>query len=526
MKYKKRVFAVLLALLLVLTGCKKNNVNFVWYSNEAFKTVDPQLAFSAVELTAVRHLFSGLYRLGEDGTAQPDQAVSTTISADGLTYTFELNQQAVFADAKNFTAPVTAADYVFAMQRVLNPATHSPYALTFLGISGARAVYENGASLDTLEVRAINDYTLQIKLSAADSGFLSKLATSGAMPCNKAFFDSTKGTYGLTKATVLGNGPFALTSFTTNSGLTLVKKEAISGRDIDRIRLVPADGESSAAQLLADGKQDLAVALTEEDDALLRARGLPGKHFESGVAALLFNCQNEFLSNAKIRAALADWAIESAEAYDDSALLPAEGLVPGSVLVDGLPYREEVGDVRVRYFASQRYANYQLALSEIGVSKLSQIRVLIPDSEPYLSLYRAINQDWQRELGAFFSVEQLSEQKLAARIAAGDYDIALTELSLSENSPASVLSSFLSTNPSNPCGYQDPIFDALVDQALTASASSQLTAWKNAEARLLSEAAVAPLKFTSRSIYTSAGLSGMVLDPFGPVIDLTCASFS
>ncbi len=48
-----------------------------------------------------------------------------------------------------------------------------------------------------LGVKAIDDYTLEIKLKSADSGFLNVLSTAIAMPCNEDYFNATKGRYGL-----------------------------------------------------------------------------------------------------------------------------------------------------------------------------------------------------------------------------------------------------------------------------------------------------------------------------------------
>lgn len=533
MRHGQKNAAALLALcltfILLFTGCGKDPVNFIWYSSGGFRTVDPQLASTPIELTAVRHLFSGLYRLDQDGTPVPDQAVTTDISADGLVYTFTLNPDAVYTDTKGNTTPITAQDYVFGLRRAVSRSSNSPYARSFFVIEGARLIYESGADSSLLGAKALDAYTLQITLTSPDSGFLSKLCSSAAMPCNEDFFESTGGTYGLSRTTILGNGAYLLTGFTEASGLTMVKKDDASSLKIDRIRLIPTDSEDNAAQLLAGGNQDLAVVGSSADAVLMEKTGLPGQQFETGALTLVFNCSDSRLANAGIRSALAGWAQESAEgfeSYDSDFFTSAEGLVPGAVKLNGESYRIAAGDVRTKYSASQRYATYQLGLGELGTTKLSGITVLIPDTEPYISLYRAINQNWQRELGAFFSVEQVSAEVLANRVAKGDFDIAVTELSPAENSVSCVLEMFVSGSENNFCAYSSEEFDQLYEAAFAASSAGQLSAWQRAEQKLLSDAPVAVLKFTNQSLHTSTGLNGIVLDPFGPVVDLSFVTTS
>lgn len=524
MKKWCRLVCCLLAAALLLTGCGSKDISFVWRSTAQIKTLDPQLASSAVELSAVRQMFSGLYRINEAGDAVADQALTTEISSDGLTYTFTLSPDAVYTDAKDHTTPVTAADYVFALQRAVSPSTHSPYANNFMMIAGARDVYENGADPSALAVRAVNDTTLQITLTAPDSGFPARLASCAAMPCNQAFFESTGGSYGLTKATILGNGVFVLSGWSESAGLTLLRIRGGTAGSITRVRFVPDDASASAADLMSDGKQDLAVAQPGDESDTLAARGFAGQQFETGTAALLFNCTDPALANLSLRTALADWAVESAAGFTaGSSLSDAAGLVPGAVTVGSVSYRDAAGDVRLRYAASQRYAMYQLGLGEAGISKLSGITVLIPDSEPYISLYRAVNQNWQRELGAFFSVEQVDDATLQKRLAKGDYDIALVPLSFTENSPSAALSAYVTGSTSNVTGFTNAEYDTLYQTAMTTSGSGQIEAFAQAERLLLANAPVVPLKFINQTIFTAAGLSGLVIDPFGPVLDLTGA---
>ena len=132
---------------------------------------------------------------------------------------------------------------------------------------------------------------------------------------------------------------------------------------------------------------------------------------------------------------------------------------------------------------------------------------------------------WQRTLSAFFSVETLPEDKIRTLVAKGDFDIALLPVTMSASDTSLLFAQFLSGEGNNLPRYANPQFDSFVNTALSAtSASTQAEALRSAETLLLSDAAVTPLAFQTNYFYLSPTLSGVIISPFGPVIDLTEAA--
>ena len=123
------------------------------------------------------------------------------------------------------------------------------------------------ADASTLGVSAAGPLTLVFRLSEKDDNFLAKLTLPGAMPCDEAFFESTRGTYGLTAKTTLSSGSFYLYNWTA-SGLFL--RRDVSSPMIGSLRLVQNTGSTgkSAAQLIADEKCSAALDDTGEDTSL------------------------------------------------------------------------------------------------------------------------------------------------------------------------------------------------------------------------------------------------------------------
>ena len=207
-------FAVFLtaALLLPLAGCAKGSgVNsFTWFVDEIPANLDPQLATSSEDVIACTNLYSGLVRLDSDGEPQNELCEDWSISSNGLTYTFHLKAgltyQAAGGEATDYA--ITAEDFVYAFQRMFSPETQSPYAVEFSAIEGADSALAGLTSPEQIGVKATDSLTLVFTLSEPDDDFVTKLALPGAMPCDKDFFLSTGGSYGLTSDTTLSSGPF------------------------------------------------------------------------------------------------------------------------------------------------------------------------------------------------------------------------------------------------------------------------------------------------------------------------------
>jgi peptide/nickel transport system substrate-binding protein len=93
------------------------------------------------------------------GEIVPYLAESWTVSADGLTYTFKLRNDVKFQDG----TPLTAADYVFTLQRILDPATGSPAAgILLVGVK---------------DVVQLDDYSFQINMNMPNQQLLFNLAS-------------------------------------------------------------------------------------------------------------------------------------------------------------------------------------------------------------------------------------------------------------------------------------------------------------------------------------------------------------
>ena len=137
---------------------------FTYTGIDEFSSLDPQIVEDVSGSDVIRDLFEGLMNQDADGNLIPGVATGYDVSDDRLTYTFHLRDNAKWSDGK----PVTAGDFVYGWRRLVDPATASPYSWygELMAIEGVGAVMAGDAAPETLGVKAIDDLTLEVKLTA------------------------------------------------------------------------------------------------------------------------------------------------------------------------------------------------------------------------------------------------------------------------------------------------------------------------------------------------------------------------
>lgn len=525
-----RILCLLLCLLLtagVLTGCGSGGASFTWRVDHVPANLDPQIAQESPERIAVTNLYRGLTRIDENGEAVLDCAESYTVSDDGLTYTFTLKDGLAYTKLKKHEKeyPLTAADFVFGMERVFRDETSSPY----------RDLYSNLKGVDgsgTLGVSAPDERTVVYQLSSPDPAFLEKLAQPGAMPCNEEFFEHSAGAYGLSAATTLANGYFYLYNWNEN-GLFL--RRSASSSLITSLRIVldtttqatptpqPASGTSVAQeQIPATGAAAVATGdVTAAIDEVSAAGSLPSIPYTATTWALVFNCKDEQLAPQSVRLALG----ASAAGIEQlpTGFSAADGLIPPAIQVNGSGYRDAVGSQMPTVSDVKELC--RTGLSEAGLQQFSGIQVLYPEGSTYQTLIEQVSQQWQKELGAFsayFTLKAMPLDELKSTVASGDYQIALLPFSPSSADSAAFLQQFTGGALT---GWQSASFDSQVSQ-LSGQLDISAEQIAQAEQTLLAGGAISPLWYQDQALVMAQGVDHVVFDPFGPVLDLTWATYT
>lgn len=439
---RHRTAALLAALILLigaLGGCGSTGGESFGFALAAEpRQIDPQVARDTASLTVIAAVFEGLTALDENGEAIP-AAADWTVSEDGLTYTFHLKesywstvsarqQKTGFEDA----VQVTAYDFVFGIRRTADPTTNSPYAGQLDGIENADPVRAGAAPSTELGVEALDDETLCIRLDAPDSDFPKKLAGPGFMPCSREFFGYTAGRYGLEAQYILTNGPFSLDGWQHHTAISLRKNPFYHGAD----NILPAsvryritDTETEDFELLQKGYLDGAMMPPDSLEAA-REAGLQLVELRDTVRFLWMNNQTDILSNGDIRCALRD-AIEWEPLWDSlpAGFVPAAGFVPPAATVSG-GNKFRTDDNTLNFHTDTDAAREAMAagLEALELTQFPGLTLLAAEDEESANLARYILQSFSKNLGVRCTLELIDSETLAARVQAGNYQLAIADV--------------------------------------------------------------------------------------------------
>ncbi|MCH3972705.1 MAG: peptide ABC transporter substrate-binding protein [Oscillospiraceae bacterium] len=549
MKRLLALFCSVMLLMVSLTGCgtpkNANKTIRVWISSEP-ATLDPQVAQGNDAATVISALYEGLCRLDANGNATPGAASSWQANSDSTEFTFHLRSDAVWngsvgsltgENSKDTTAtPLTAADFVFAWQRALEPATASPSCTSMMCIQNAAQVHTGTVAASELGATAKDSKTLVVRLRYSCPEFPQLTAQSVFMPCNEKFFTYASGRYGMERATILGNGPFTIPNYGWNHDQDLTLKR--SSTYVGQTSALPASiaftiGDISASDSSSSTAASVAAESTDSADAstltavqaivnkkldvspldlslesAAKAASLSITSFQDTTCGLCFNTSSTFQS-----AALRQAFVQTLNRSNLMSLIPsgtqqAEGILPPDTKFGGKAYRAQAsGSMYLKHSTAAAATGHKLLPSGKKITLLCTDQTKALASEMLAS--------WNQSFQTYFSLNAVSASELLADVSSGSYDIAIYPYTPTSFDACTALTAFQSGQSGNFTKLKDTSFDALLQgSGLTASVLAQ------AEQRLCDTAVFYPLYYTRHAYAAQTSLSGVIYRPFGGGMDL------
>lgn len=481
-------------------------------------TLDPHLVDAYTDMRVIVALLEGLCAIDEKTSeAVPGAAERWESSADGLTWTFHLRAGLLWSNGE----PLTADDFVQSWRRALSPNLASPYAYFLFPVKNAEA-FNSGKITDpaTLGLAAPDARTVVITLERPTPYLPLLIANTAWYPVNPRVLEKLGGltnrnTPWLTPANFVGNGPFTLQEWTTNSRIVVTKNprywDATSVR-LNEIVFYPIENPDveernfRAGQLHVTNSLPLSKIPTyrKQDSAALRS----DPHLQSYF--IRFNVTKPPFNNPKLRRALA-LAIDRASITRNllhGSRAPANHFVPpGMAGYKSTARTPDDFDAARRLLAEAGYP---------GGKGLPPFEIQVRNDELQPRVIEAVQAMWQRELGVQASIALLEQKTAIQNQRLLDYVVGGNGWVADFADPVAFLDLFVSTSGSNWTGWGDPEYDRLVAAAASALDSKQrYKLFQQAETILLEQAPIAPLFFGARNYLITPSVKGWEPAPLG-----------
>jgi oligopeptide transport system substrate-binding protein len=295
-------------------------------------TVDPHKASGDWENRVIGDYIEGLLTENAKAEAIPGQAESWDISEDGTVYTFHLRDGIQWSDG----TPVTAGDFVFAFQRLFNPATAADYAYLQFPIKNSEKINSGEITdLNELGVKAIDDKTVEITLEASTPFFLDALTHYTAYPVPKHLVEKLGDNW--TKVeNIVGNGPYLIKEWLPGSYVRSEKNPGYydaANVQIDEVFYHVLEDQAAALNRYRAGEFDILTDFPADQYQWLQDN-MPGQAHVVPFLGVYYYVMNQeegqVLSDARIREALSTTVVREVIGPDilGTGELPAYGWVP------------------------------------------------------------------------------------------------------------------------------------------------------------------------------------------------------
>lgn len=477
------------------------------------RTLDPAKAKDLGTLFLVRQVFSGLTRLDDDLQPVLALAESVDISDDGLVYTFMLRRNARFQDGSD----ITADDVVISLTRALDPATAGGNASllaapTFLlDIAGATELL-SGESSSLSGVAALDELTVQIRLSQPRSTFLMRLATGPASVIDPDDLENGDDWW----MNPNGSGPFAIENLDLDSGMTLEPNaDFYAGKPaLDEVRILLGSSAFQPINLYQNGMIDLSpVGYFSLDRALDPSSDLYPDVRQSDLFAveyLAMRSDVEPLDDPNIRTALILGFPRAmvAEASFDGRVAPALGFVPNGML--GQPVWPVAG-----WDYDLDAARAAINLSEYGSAENVPPITIYANGPPDRLI--SFKQVIERDLGLQIDLVNVEWTEFIATLPRQLYPAYGIYWGADFPDPESLLLPlFGSGQPDNYVGYSNPAFDDLLQRAASEQdVAVRIELYTQANQVLMDDAVVLPFYYDRSYMLVRPWVHGLEVTPLG-----------
>lgn len=468
------------------------NQEYNFWLLDAIKTLDPQKNTDAEGSDVLRQIFEGLMTEDAHGAMKPGVATSYDESDDKLTYVFHLRPEAKWSNGD----PVTAHDFVYAWRRLADPATASEYAwfMELMNVENATDVVKGDKTPDQLGVTAVDDNTLQVKLSKPTPYFIKTLSHAATFPTSQKVVEAHGDQWTLPQ-NIVTNGAFKLDSNDLGSQVVMSKSETYwdaAHTVLTRIRAITVNDNNVALTRYQAGELDRVQIPAGQYPRLSQEAPDQAISVPYGCSyAYLFNLSDkgpEALKDLRVRQALS-YAVDRDIIVDR---ILQGGQKPAYYWTHWATEGFEAPDIPYGHWTQpERLDKAKALLAEAGYGPDNPLRLTIQynTDENHKKLAVAVQQFW-KAIGVNVTLANYEWKVHTDRLQNQDFEVARYAWCADYNEPSTFLDYFR-TDGYNNGKWSNAEYDALLAQSTTAEKPADL--YKQAEQVLSGDMAFVPV---------------------------------
>lgn len=459
-------------------------------------SLDPQKIEGVPESNIILNLLEGLTTTDNRGHVVPGVAESWQ-SEQGKVWTFTLRKEAKWSNGE----PVTAEDFVYSWQRLVDPKTASPYAsyLQYAHIENIDAILSGKKKPDALGIKALDAHHLQITLSEPVPYFIALTAHTSLKPVNRKAIEQW-GEQWTQPEHYVGNGAYTLSEWVINEKILLKRNSGYWNNAktvINSATFLPIASEASDVNRYRSGEIDMTNSALPPDLFPTLKKTLGAQvHISPLLCTFYYELNNKRapFNDPRVRTALKltlDRNIITDKIMGQGQI-PAGGFTPP--FIDGAELTEPDW---MKLTQQQRNDQAKKLLAEAGYSseKPLTFRLLYNTSDVNKKQAIAAASMWSKNLGAKVALDNQEWKTMLDSRHQGNFDVARATWCSDYNEPSTFLNAMLSNSSNNTAFYKSEKFDALMAKSLTVSDRERAAVYQQAERQLDNDSAIVPVYY-------------------------------
>ena len=497
------------------------------------ESIDPALNSAVDGANYILFAFDNLLKMDKDGKVVPGLAEKYEVSDDQLTWTFHLRDGLKWSDG----SALTADDFVYSWQRLVDPSVAAPYAQTVLGmVEGyddaiGRPDGDGNTTVDPdptkLKVEAPDDKTLIVHM-AKPTPYFDKLAAFVSLsPVKKDVVEANPDGWSIDPKTYISTGPFKLTGWEPGSYLMFEKNENYWDADsikLDGIKCLLMQDQNATFSAYESGDALMIKDVPTQEITTLKERS--DFHIDPilGTYYLDLNTTLDEFKDPKVREALS-LALDRkyiSETITSGTYTPASGFVSEGVTDwNGTAWQDNITDKSAYINIDDHAGNLAKAkelLKEAGYENgvgLPEMVYSTNDASYHKKIAEYLQQAWG-ELGLKVQVNIVEWKSFTPQRRSGNYQIARDGWVMDYNDPSNILELALTGNGNNNAKYSNPEFDALMSKAATEKdPQTRFGYLHQAEDFIMKDTAMVPLLYYNDFYLQSDKITGSWHSPDG-----------